>query len=168
MAKAIPVTLCHGCKKELPTPIPKICPGCGRVLEKASNPSFSPVDYFVLQLEEHREESLQTSQEKHPSKEDRKKIAEVEKDWVDWLRGCAFEDKLMALQDADALMQHLIYGRHSIDELRALTALGKKIGNQSEAIEKFFAAGGQLYDREAGRIPPQQGDTPSSKEAVSK
>jgi len=147
MAKVKQVLLCKNCKTELDANTNE-CPVCGYVL-KAHSSGFDTPDYISFQAAD-RLEILSKSTPKLKSetksetapKDLEKETLETYRDVKRWFRDCADGERSAAVQDAHSVLTTLIISNASVDTMRDVTNLGKKIGKLSEAVELFISQGG--------------------------
>ena len=133
------------------------CWNCGRILVNPTNKYFESPDYIYTQ----RNNILEFMKHSNPRPGDARyeeRLNEIQKELINWVRGCKTEDKMAALFDATIILENLLFTETPIQDLRAMVAMGKKIGTLANALEQYFKAGGTSYDRKAGPIRPDVGE----------
>lgn len=157
MAKANTVKLCPGCRAELPTPVPAVCPFCTRQLEVPVNPFFGSPDYVSLQLED----ALATRRHdvKPPTDAEKAEIEDIRKQYEAWLREAPVQDRIAALHDAHLMLSRTLLAPIAGKDLKTMVGLGKRIGELARAIDLYMTHGGDItHAPETRRLPPEPGD----------
>lgn len=154
------LSICPNCQCDL-TADPSVrkgsCWNCGRVLVNPTNKYFESPDYICSQKSSLMELLDQSNLSPGDSKYE-EKIHDLQKELINWIRGCKTEDRLAAMFDATVTLENLIFTETPTQDLRTIIAMGKKIGTLANAIEQYFKAGGTSYDRKAGPVRPDVGE----------
>lgn len=154
-AKVSPIELCPNisCGYELKEKDKEFCPKCNSDIEKPSNEFFGLNDYLTLQLDSHKKRLNVNNLNKPQSKEEKEEWKRVQEEYITWLRVLPFEERQCALIDTHEILKQVLFSRMPKTQIRSLIALGKLIGQQAEAIENYFKAGGAEYDAKVRPIP---------------
>jgi hypothetical protein len=155
MAKVKNVELCPRCHHELTG---ATCTNCSYNKISRDNTFFDTPNYLDMQMKDH-EVSIKEAYRDPRKQEAAARLRIIEQ--AKWVRGCPDEIKVAALKDAHLVIQNLLHSDASTETLRAITGLGRQIGEIAAAIEGYFAKGGS---RNAVLTTPRSLDSESNQE----
>jgi len=166
MATASQTAFCPKCGAELQATKTDKCQVCNTPLAPPNNEYFGSPDYLWHQREMHLD-NCDTSRPTALTKEHNlKKIEEMELALSSWARVCPIDDKIAALRDAHLILSNVVHAPVGVDDIRKLTTIGKAIGKLAQAVEDYFRSGGQIYDREIGRVQAWPDDNDGGNQAT--
>jgi hypothetical protein len=93
-------------------------------------------------------------------------VSSINDNLLTWLRDMPYEDRIATMRDAQLSLQHLLFAKLSVEEIRQVVVVAKSVGRLAESIENYFKAGGTIYDRKVGQVPPFRDGIDGSDEAT--
>lgn len=166
MATTRQATFCPKCNGETTGAKGTDCPHCHTPLARAGNPFFGSPDYIWHQREALLDECDSGRATAKTKATDAEKVKAVNEAFVRWLRDMPYEDRLASVRDAQLQLQHIMYARLDVNEIRQILVVAKSIGKLAEAYENVFRNGGTLYDGKVGQIPAFRDGSDGSDEAT--
>lgn len=142
MANTTALALCPKCHKELRSPKDQECPHCHHQIKAPENPLFATPDYISYQIEDQENEikKLKGSREGEQRHYESRVAQEM------YFDNCTDADRIAAMNDAYNVLKRLVVSKSKDKEaVSTITKLGKKIGQISEAIEKYALSGGSFH-----------------------
>ena len=140
MAKANPVSLCIKCEGEIPKGVNQ-CPLCRAVQNHPDQSPFGAPDYVVMQYSEMKKTRIAMKKSEADKQAEEEKL---KKERADWFRNNSDEDKAAAMEEAFYTIKEVILSKASIDTVKKVTKLGRRIGDLATAVEAYASKGGSF------------------------
>lgn len=139
MAKVSKVVVCKHCNNEINSDS-AVCPYCKFVF-RTEGVIFEPPAYVTIQS---AEKGLELDEKKDLDASIRIKDDIYLKLISYFQDGCSDEDRVAAMKDAWLTIQNIMHSNSSVEGIRNVVKIGKRIGELAAAIEAYVAKGGNL------------------------